>query len=324
MTGGAATLVDDGGAAAAEEGHFFRSPQFLRAEAATHSDRGEGTMHSLVVEGPSRIALPVIVREIPGGGGRDAISPYGYPGGRSAGATPPDPADVDWSATGLVSAFVRDRVGDPPAFEGGTERAQVQIAEPAQPSGVRKRLREQIRRNERRGWRIGVEPGTEAAPEDRAAFERAYAETMARTGAADRYLYDGAYFEELLGATGAWLVLAGREGEPPSAGAIAAVSDGHLHYYLGGTADAALDDSPMKNLFASMTSLAGELGLALNLGGGIAPGDSLDRFKQGFANGTAPFRTHEIVCDAEAYEELSAGSPRVEGFFPRYRAPEAG
>lgn len=312
MAGPAATLIDDGGAAASEEGHFFRSPHFLRAEGATHS---------LVVGGPSEVALPVIVREIPGGG-VDAISPYGYPGARTEGP-PPEPAAIDWSDTGLVSLFVRDRVGEPPAFAGGTERAQVRIADPAEPSAVRKRLREQIRRNERRGWSIGAEPGTEAAPEDRAAFERAYAETMARTGAADRYLYESRYFEELLGAEGAWLVLAGREGERPSAGAIAVVSDGHLHYYLGGTADEALGDSPMKNLFASMTSLAGELGLALNLGGGIEPGDSLDAFKQGFSNATAPFRTHEIVCDSEAYERLSAGSGGPEGFFPRYRAPAA-
>lgn len=308
--GAAATLISDGGAAASEEGHFFRSPEFLRAE---------GTTHSLVVEGDAELALPVLVREIPGGG-LDAISPYGYPGARGAGPGP-DPGGIDWSATGLVSVFVRDRVGDPPAFEGGTERAQVQIADPAEPSGVRKRLREQIRRNERRGWSIGVEPGTEAAPEDRAAFERAYAETMARTGAAERYLYESSYFEELLRADGAWLVLAGREAEAPTAGAIAVVSDGLLHYYLGGTADEALGDSPMKNLFAAMTSLAGEMGLALNLGGGIEPGDSLDSFKQGFSNATAPFRTHEIVCDPEAYEELSAGAEAPEGFFPRYRAP---
>lgn len=311
MPGAAATLLDDGGAAASDEGHFFRSPSFLRAE---------GTTHSLVVEGASELALPVIVREIPGTDALDAISPYGYPGARSSGP-PPDPAEVDWSATGLVSLFARDRVGDPPAFTGGTERAHVQIADPAQPSGVRKRLREQIRRNERRGWSIGVEPGTEAAPEDRAAFERAYAETMARTGAADRYLYESSYFEGLLGAEGAWLVLAGRESEQPSAGAIAAVSDGYLHYYLGGTADDALGDSPMKNLFASMTSLAGELGLSLNLGGGIEPGDSLDSFKQGFANATAPFRTHEIVCDPAAYEGLSGGPEAGGSFFPRYRAP---
>jgi hypothetical protein len=56
----------------------------------------------------------------------------------------------------------------------------------------------------------------------------------------------------------------------------------------------------------------------LNLGGGIVPGDSLDSFKQGFANASAEFRTHEIVCDSAAYERLSAGRDAGD-FFPAYR-----
>ena len=312
MAAPAARLIPDGGAAAAEEAQFFRSPAFLEAE---------GVTHSIEVEGPSPLAIPVIVREVPGADASDAISPYGYPGARSDAAEPLDAGSVDWSATGLVSLFVRDRVGEPPAFAAGSERSHLQIVDPRAPSGMRKRLGEQIRRNERRGWRVAAEPGSDAIPEDRAAFERAYAETMERTGAAERYLYDSAYFERVLGAESAWLLLAGREGEAPSAGAIAVTSDHVLHYYLGGTAEEALDDSPMKNLFAAMASLAGELGMVLNLGGGVTPGDSLEAFKQGFANATAPFRTHEIVCDEAAYEELSAGSPsEAEGFFPAYRA----
>ena len=68
----------------------------------------------------------------------------------------------------------------------------------------------------------------------------------------------------------------------------------------------------MKNLFAAMISLAGELGLSLHLGGGVEPGDSLDSFKRGFANANAEFRTHEVVCDPAAYERLtrSAGKAR--------------
>jgi hypothetical protein len=116
--------------------------------------------------------------------------------------------------------------------------------------------------------------------------------------------------------------LAGREGEAPGAGAIAVTSDHLLHYFLGGTADAALEDSPMKNLFAAMTSLAGELGLRLHLGGGVKPGDSLDEFKRGFANDSAEFRTHEVVCDPAEYERLNEGRPAAPaGFFPAYRAP---
>jgi hypothetical protein len=76
----------------------------------------------------------------------------------------------------------------------------------------------------------------------------------------------------------------------------------------------------MKNLFAAMISLAGELGHSLSLGGGVEPGDSLDRFKSGFANDSAPFHTHEVVCDPDAYEQLSGGRDPG-GFFPAYRAP---
>jgi hypothetical protein len=247
----------------------------------------------------------------------DAISPYGYPGASGPYGAPVDPGRIDWAETGLVSVFVRDRIGEA-CFAGGTLRNHVHVADGT--SGIRKRLREQIRRNERRGWEVEVIPGPSADEPARSAFERAYVETMARTGAADRYLFPSEYFERLLGSERSWLLLAAREGER-LAGAIAAASDGYLHYYLGGTADEALGDSPMKNQFAAMIDLGGELGLPVSLGGGLRPGDSLDEFKRGFATGEAPFHTHELVCDSGAYHDLVARSASApEGFFPAYRA----
>ncbi len=70
---GHAELHADGGAAATED-DFFRSAPFLAAEGVTHTlvvgaDRG-------------RVAIPLVVRPIPGTDRSDAISPYGYPGGR--------------------------------------------------------------------------------------------------------------------------------------------------------------------------------------------------------------------------------------------------
>jgi hypothetical protein len=305
-----ASLIEDGGLSASDRDQFFRSPEFLGAE---------GVTHSLAIEGPSKVALPVIVREIEGTELTDATSPYGYSGASGAFDQPPDPAGIDWSETGLVSLFVRDRIGGDGCLAGGTLRSEVQIAEGE--GGIRKRLREQIRRNERRGWSVRALPGPETDRGARQAFGRAYAATMRRTEAAERYLYPDRYFEELLHSAAAWLLIAARDGGEPEAGAIATSSDGHLHYYLGGTADSALEDSPMKNLFAAMISLAGELGTPLNLGGGVRPGDSLESFKRGFATATAPFRTHEVVCDREAYERLSpASEPAAEGFFPAYRA----
>jgi len=300
-----ARLIDDAGAGAADAEQFFRSPSFLGAEQVTHT---------LAIEGDLEMSLPVIVRPIEGGERRDAISPYGYPGGNAPPPDPPSAADIDWSETGLVSVFVRDRIGAA-TFGGGTVRNQVQIAEGEK--GIRKRLREQIRRNLREGWGVDTAAGPEAPTERRAEFERAYGETMARAGAADRYLYESTYFERVLSAPSSWLLVAEREGRG-LAGAIAVASDGYLHYYLGGTLDEALEASPMKNLFAAMIQLGTELGLPLNLGGGLTPGDSLEDFKRGFSTREEPFRTHELVCDPAHYEELSGGTESGD-FFPAYR-----
>ena len=112
-------------------------------------------------------------------------------------------------------------------------------------------------------------------------------------------------------------MLAEREGSA-LAGAIAVASDGYLHYYLGGTADEALEDSPMKNLFAAMISLGNDHGVPVNLGGGIRPEDSLDKFKQGFANARAPWYTHEVICDPAAYDGARvADRAAARGILPR-------
>ena len=304
-----ATLIEDDGAAASDAEQFFRSRPFLEAEAVTHT---------LSVEGDRELRLPVIVRPVEGTDRIDAISPYGYPGADRVPEDPPDPAAIDWSATGLVSVFVRDRIGERPCFAGGTLRSRVHVADGD--GGVRKRLREQIRRNERRGWETRPVAGREVEMGQLMDFERAYVETMARTAAAERYLYPTSYFARLLLSDRSWLILAAREGAV-LAGAIAGASDGYLHYYLGGTADAAFRDSPMKNLFWAMIAHGSELGLPVNLGGGVAPGDSLDDFKRGFADAQVPWYTHEVVCDPGAYDELSASSGEApEDFFPAYRA----
>ena len=77
----------------------------------------------------------------------------------------------------------------------------------------------------------------------------------------------------------------------------------------------------MKNLFWAMIGLGEDLGLPVSLGGGVEPGDSLEEFKRGFANARAPWHTHEVICDAAAYAELSEATGEApEGFFPAYRA----
>jgi hypothetical protein len=264
----------------------------------------------------------VIVREVPGADGLgDAISPYGYPGATVSGeGEPPEPGAIDWSAAGLVSVFARDRLASPPFLRGATERSLVQVHDPATPRRLRSRFAEQIRRNERLGYAVEAVPSAAVTAEGRDAFHALYTETMRRAHAAERYLFAPSYFERILAFEDSWLLLATAPGGETAAGAVAARSDGLLHYYLGGTADGHRDASPFKNVVASMVALADELGLPLNLGGGLRPGDGLEGFKRAFANAELPFHTHEVVSDRAAYDRLAAGRSDAE-FFPAYRAP---
>ena len=319
-----AELLADRGAAA-ESGEFFRSREFLDAEGVTHTLRIAGDGDDLRV--------PLIVREIGDGPERDAISPYGYPGvailpgapdidRTGAGSTSDallDPAAINFSDAGLVSAFVRHALAEPP-FAGASERNVVQIADPALPAKTRGSDRNQINKNLRRGYEVRIVPGPETTADERAGFLAAYEQTMRRTGAAERYFFGAAYFDRLLESDRTWLATALAPGGEVAAASIAAASDGYLHYYLSGSADPHLRDSPMKNVVSALVEHAASLGLPLNLGGGISRGDRLEEFKRGFANRELPWRSSEIVCDPAAYARLSAGHEAGE-FFPAYRAP---
>lgn len=323
-----ATLLADRGVAAESE-EFFRSRPFLDAEGVTHTLRIEA--------GDGELLAPVIVREIPGGEGIDAISPYGYPGlavgsrggahrsnsGEAPPGTPPtpllDPQKVDFSATGLVSVFIRHALVTP-ALSGAAERNTVQIADPALPAKTRGSDRNRINKNRRAGYEVELVHGPEASGEQRAGFLGAYEETMRRADASERYFFGGGYFDRLLESERAWLALAHAPGGDVAAASIAVRSDGFLHYYLSGSADAHLRDSPMKNVVAALVEFSAELELPLNLGGGLSRGDALEEFKRGFANREQAWHTSEIVCDAEAYSRLT-GAHTPPGFFPAYRSP---
>ncbi|HEX6601448.1 MAG TPA: GNAT family N-acetyltransferase [Solirubrobacterales bacterium] len=307
MTAAKAELLGDRGEAAADD-QFFRSPQFLEAEGATHTLRIESDEGELVA--------PLIVREIPGTEARDAISPYGYPG-FAGGDQTLDPESIDFSATGLVSVFIRHTLGLS-LLAGATERNVVQIADPELPPKSRPSDRRQVRRNLEAGYTLEVVPGPKTTPEQRAGFLDVYEQTMRRTDAAPHYFFGATYFDRILVAEQTWLVLATAPEGDLAAASIAAVSDGYLHYYLSGSADSHLREAPMKNVVTRLVEHATELGLPLNLGGGISPGDALEEFKRGFANRQQPWLTSELICDERKYAQLSAGRDAA-GFFPAYR-----
>ena len=313
-----AQLIEDGGASAGGGvgGHpteFFRGAHFLEAEGVTHTLRIETD--------DAELLAPLIVREIDGGPEHDAVSPYGYPGfsivGEGVEEGSVDPTEVDFHRTGLVSVFIRHRLDLVP-LAGATERNVVQIHDPATKPKSRPSDRRQVRRNLEAGYAVELIPGTATSAAQRAVFLDLYDQTMRRTDAAPHYFFGAAYFEEIFGAERTWLALAIDPDGAPAAASIACVSDGYLHYYLSGSADARLGDSPMKNVLARLIEHADELELPLNLGGGIRPGDALEEFKRGYANRTLAWRTSEVVCDPERYAALT-GDRDAGGFFPAYR-----
>jgi Acetyltransferase (GNAT) domain len=319
-----AELIADRGAAVESE-EFFRSRPFLDAE---------GVTHTLRIEARAGVELlaPLIVRQIPGSDAIDAISPYGYPGlsaslsaseinptiGGSISDAAIDPGRIDFAPTGLVSAFIRHTLGESP-LRGATERTVVQIADPQLPLKRRGSDRNQINKNRRNGYEVLLLPGPQTTAEQRAGFLAAYEQTMRRAAAGERYFFGAAYFDRILESPNAWLALALAPSGGVAAASIAARSDGFLHYYLSGSADSHLRDSPMKNVVAALVDFSAELGLPLNLGGGISRGDKLEEFKRGFANREQPWRTSQIVCDPATYASLIADRDAGD-FFPAYRA----
>ena len=313
---GSAELLADGGVAASGD-DFFRSREYLAAEGATHSLR--------ISVGEEELLAPVILREDLPGEAIDAISPYGYPGfaardAPASGADPIDPSAVDFAATGLVSLFIRHALGPEPPLAGASSRNPVLLADPALPRKRRMSDRQQVRRNEKAGYEVRIVPGPETSVEERRFFHTAYTETMERVDADDSYMYSPEYFDAILAAASTWLAIANNGEGEPTASSILARSDGVLHYHLSGTVDDHLSDSPMKTIVFALIDFAEEQEMPLNLGGGVTPGDALEEFKRGFANREERLFTSEVVCDREAYEELSAGRDAGD-FFPAYRAP---
>ena len=268
------------------------------------------------------IALPLLVRDLADAGLVDAASPYGYPGGavgerRARPRTPPRS-----TGPGRHSSACSSESGSAPihASPAPPSAPPFRCTTPRGIAGFAIRFAEQIRRNARLGYRVEVIPGPEASADQRSSFHAVYTETMERAGAAERYFFDLRYLSGVLAFERSWLILCMDPDRSTAAGAIAGLSDGLLHYYLGGTAGERLRHSPFKNVVDAMIGLADELGAPLNLGGGVRPGDGLEDFKRGFANAELPFHTHEIVCDRTAYDRLSGGRGETD-YFPAYRAP---
>jgi hypothetical protein len=306
-----AELLADGGATGSSS-DFFRSEGFLRAENVTHS---------LVIENDrGRTALPILVRDIPGTSFRDGISPYGYPGGIVDGDAP-GVDGVDLTVTGLVSVFIRERLG-PPSLRGGTARGMVLVHDPAVARRRSDSFSRDVRRNERLGYKTELLAGNQVDDTTLRRFHQAYTDTMRWVRAERRYFFSLDYVGSCLSSDMSWLCVVNSPDGGFAAGELVVHSDEMLHSYLAGTVPGLRSQSPGKNAVARLIEFSDSLGVPINFGGGLAAGDSLEAAKGRYSNSRYSFITHELICDSVRYVKLSE-NVRSDAFFPAYRRREA-
>jgi Acetyltransferase (GNAT) domain len=303
-----AELLADRGEGA-RGGDFFASGPFLAAEKVTHT---------LVLRtSAGEFVAPLIVTPIPGSEARDATSPYGFPGLKGPAGIVLDHSAIDLRETGLVSIFLRHRIGPAP-ITGTTTRNTVYLYRPETPIKLHQTDRRQIRLN-RSHYRTELVNGPMTSRAQLESFHAVYLETMHRRGAVDRYKYPLEYFEAALRSDRSWLFLTRTTDGSTAAVSLSVESDGYLHYYLSGSSDRHYADAPMKTLIAEVLQFSVDRKMPVNFGGGLRPGDGLEQFKSGFANDRTSLHTSELIGDPDEYARLSAATD-VGDFFPAYRA----
>ena len=317
---------------------FYHLTSYVEIAAAYESGVGRAV---LVESGERCFLLPLIVREIPGGG-RDATSPYGYPGPIGEGMEQEAFVKAAFhearrilAAEGIVSLFVRFHpVLNPVVPEGVGHVAShgdavaIDLSQPAEAlwQQTRRNHRQQITNSIRLGHTVGLEDTNETFE----AFKRLYRATMRRVDAPAYYSFDDAHFEELRSAMGERMRLAAvRIGGELAAAGLFIEEDGIVEFHLSATDDRFAKFAPTKRMTHFMTGWAkGRGNRWLHLGAGNRePDDALLHFKSGFSPLRHRFRTLRVILDEAEYRRLAVerdpccDPTRLDGYFPAYRKP---
>lgn len=332
---------------------FYLLPGYVALTA--RFDGGE-PVAILVEDGPRRLLMPLLLRDVPAALGgpplRDATSPYGYPGITVSSTDLEAPADAAFTRdavaaaiaalreAGVVSLFLRLNallpvdhgiLGD---FEvlvshGNTVSIDLLRDEASLLRDMRDAHRRNIARLDRLGFTYQIDPT--CAPESITGFLQAYMETMDRLGASSSYYLDADYLREFNAALGGRMiiVLVRQEGVVTAAAPFTEVGR-IVQYHLGGTGSEVMKMSPIKGIFSVTAHWAKSRGnRIMHLGGRLGrTEDALFNFKAGFSPERHMFQTARIVIDQPAYADLSARweaqsmalAPEATAFFPAYRA----
>ncbi len=280
------------------------------------------------------LALPLLLRPLPGGRGWDATSAYGYGGpvgGAGGGRAAFGRALDAWArANAVVSTFLRlhpllDNARLVPAAAeivtvGCTVAWDVSPGRDLM-AGMHPHHRRAARRADRAGLEVAIVP----RPASLAGFRELYVATMRRQQADPFFYFPDEYWDSLLADSDTLhpVVVEGRLDGRPVASLLCFAEGRQLHYHLGASDEAARSIGASNRCFLAAAQWAQARGMTrFHLGGGVggSSASSLYTFKHRYDPGSEPlpFRIAKIVHDRGLYREV-AGTDATAGFFPPWR-----
>ena len=282
------------------------------------------------------VALPLLLRPLPGGAGWDATSAYGYGGPVSRGGRVVpgfgDALDVWARANGLVATFLRlhpllGNAGLVPTSADLVPVGSTVAWDVAAGRDLAEHMHPHHRRAARRADRAGLTVDVVRRPASLAEFRALYETTMRRQGADPFFYFPAAYWRALV-AAGAQLepvLVEGRLDGELVAALLCFRSGPWLHYHLGASADVARTMGASNRCFLAAATWAQAEGVQrFHLGGGLGGSTEspLFVFKHRFdpESEPLPFHVAKLVHDHARYRRLT-GSDSTAGFFPPWRRP---
>lgn len=309
------------------------------------AERGERMMCAVLrtEQGDGGMLFPHILRPL-GEGLHDLTTPYGYGGPRAWGRLADADVEEFWrefdawgEARGIVSEFVRFTVplDEVARYPGEIVSRGPNVVVPL--SGTRddrwRSFEHKVRKNVNRARRDGVTVEFDASGDRIDEFLAVYDSTMARRGAARRYRWDRSFFAAMAQSLrgGVVFAIAMLDGRAVSA-ELVLTAPRRAYSFLGGTIDEAMPHRPNDLLKVEVMNWASERGMSeYVLGGGLVPGDGIERYKRSFApDGIVGYATGERVRLPAVYDRLvrrrraefdalGARWPTASASFPLYR-----
>ncbi|MFB9057599.1 acetyltransferase [Mariniflexile ostreae] len=287
------------------------------------------------------IAIPLLLRDIPGTVYKDATSVYGYPGP----ITKKIEADFNNSnfikslknyfiENNIISVFSRlnpfmahqhlvlKNFGDV-SLQGQVVNIDLDLKLEKQRALYASRLKTHVNKARRLCTIRKAE-----TPAEIQAYIDIYYENMDRVQAKKDYYFSSAYFEDILKSKDfrtEVLLAIDNESGTIIAGSMFIMTHTIVQYHLSGTKEAFLHVMPTKLLIDEMRIIATQEGYKFfNLGGGLGgkDDDSLFDFKASFSKDFKPFYLWKLIVNEAVYNELVSkkNSPIASDFFPLYRA----